>query len=106
MEDATPWLSALDLPIEANDVRQLSPGEQGSRLGEKVCELLNDGPGDWIDIELIASNLDISISNIGLSDPEVRAVSVFGPMQRPHIFCNTNTRWARSPGRKPLYYRA
>lgn len=95
VEDATPWLSLLNLPLDTSEVKQLSPGEQGSRLGEKACELIG-GPDDWIDIESVARKLDISVSNIELSDPEVRAVSVFGPTQRPHILRNTKTRWARS----------
>ena len=86
----------MDLPLGIDEVRQLPPGEQGSRLGEKACELLGGDSGEWIDIESITQNLDISISDIQLSDHELRAVSVFGPTQRPHIFCNTATRWARS----------
>lgn len=94
--DASPWLARMDLPLGIDEVRQLPPGEQGSRLGEKACELLGGDSGEWIDIESITQNLDISISDIQLSDHELRAVSVFGPTQRPHIFCNTATRWARS----------
>jgi Zn-dependent peptidase ImmA (M78 family) len=44
--------------------------------------------------------MDIALSDIKLSDAELRAVSVFGPTQRPHIFLNNKTRWAQSPGAK------
>jgi Zn-dependent peptidase ImmA (M78 family) len=96
--DARSWLSLLDLPIDLNDVRQLTPGEQGSRLGEKVCELLGGDNGGWVDVEQIAKNLDIATSEIDLSDDAVRAVSVFGPTQRPHVYSNRGTRWGQSPG--------
>jgi Zn-dependent peptidase ImmA (M78 family) len=39
---------------------------------------------------------DIQITDINLSDVELRAVSIFGPTQRPHILLNSNTRWAQS----------
>ena len=42
------------------------------------------------------SLLDIAVSEIESSDPEVRAVSVFGPTQRPHVFLNARTRWGQS----------
>jgi hypothetical protein len=96
VDDATPWLSALDLPLDLSEVIQLPPGEQGGRLGEKACELLGGGTGDWVDIESITSSLDISVSEMELSDIEVRAVSVFGPTQHPHVFRNTRTRWGNS----------
>jgi Zn-dependent peptidase ImmA (M78 family) len=94
--DASVWLARMNLPLGVDEIRQLPPGEQGSRLGEKACELLGSNSAEWIDIESIARNIGISISDIQLSDNELRAVSVFGPTQRPHIFCNTSTRWARS----------
>ena len=96
VDDATPWLSALDLPLDLSEVIQLPPGEQGGRLGEKACELLGGATRDWVDIESITSSLDISVSEMELSDIEVRAVSVFGPTQRPHVFRNTRTRWGNS----------
>ncbi len=40
--------------------------------------------------------LDVEATKIDLSDEDVRAVSVFGPTQRPHIFCNRRTRWGGS----------
>ncbi len=98
VDDATPWLSALDLPLDLSEVLQLPPGEQGGRLGEKACELLGGGTRDWVDIESITSRLDISVSEMQLSDIEVRAVSVFGPTQRPHVFRNARTRWGNSAG--------
>jgi Zn-dependent peptidase ImmA (M78 family) len=86
------------LPIDQADVVQLTPGEQGSRLGEKACELLGADSGGWVDVERIAKNLDITISEIHLSDDSVRAVSIFGPTQRPHVFSNRRTRWGQSSG--------
>jgi hypothetical protein len=96
--DASAWLSRLDLPLEPGEVRQLTPGEQGSRLGERASELLAEDSGGWVDVELVVRNLDIAISEIDLSDDEVRAVSVFGPTQRPRIFGNSSTRWGQSLG--------
>jgi Zn-dependent peptidase ImmA (M78 family) len=95
VDDATPWLSALDLPLDAAEISQLSPGEQGSRLGEKACELLGGDGADWVDVESIVSRMDIAVSEIELSDVDVRAVSVFGPTQRPHVFRNAMTRWGQ-----------
>jgi len=91
--DATPWLSRLDVPLEVSDVSQLTPGEQGSRLGEQACELLNGERDGWVDIHSVLQGLGIEATKIELSDQEVRAVSVFGPTQLPHIFCNRRTRW-------------
>lgn len=97
VDDATPWLTAFDLPLDPAEIAQLPPGEQGGRLGETACELLGGGTRDWVDIELIIGGLDISVSDMELSDTEVRAISVFGPTQRPHVFRNTRTRWGGSP---------
>ncbi len=96
VDDATPWLAALDLPLDVAEISQLSPGEQGSRLGEKACELLGGDGADWVDVESVVDRLDIAVSEIELSDAEVRAVSVFGPTQRPHVFRNARTRWGQS----------
>jgi Zn-dependent peptidase ImmA (M78 family) len=95
--DSADWLSGLELPLDADEVRHLSPGEQGGRLGERACALLAGNSAGWVDIESVTADLGISISDIDLSDPELRAVTVFGETQRPHVFCNTRTRWARSP---------
>jgi Zn-dependent peptidase ImmA (M78 family) len=96
VSDASSWLAAMNLPLGAEEIKQLPPGEQGSRLGEKACELLAEDSSGWIDIESIMQNMNILTSDVDLSDSELRAVSVFGPTQRPHIYCNTRTRWARS----------
>ncbi|MGD0603595.1 MAG: ImmA/IrrE family metallo-endopeptidase [Streptosporangiaceae bacterium] len=86
-------MSALDLPLDVAEISQLSPGEQGSRLGERVCELLGGDDTNWVDVESVVSRLDIAVSEIELSDVDIRALSVFGPTQRPHIFRNVRTRW-------------
>ncbi len=75
---------------------QLIPGEQGSWLGEQACELVNENGTDWIDIQSVLQRLEVETTKIDLTDEEVRAVSVFGPTQRPHIFCNRRTRWGQS----------
>jgi Zn-dependent peptidase ImmA (M78 family) len=98
VDDAGRWLSQLDLPLDAEDFAQLSPGEQGSRLGEKACELLDASGEGWVDIQSVLNNADIQIADINLSDIELRAVSIFGPTQRPRIALNSNTRWAQSSG--------
>lgn len=97
VDDATPWLSALNLPLDAAEIGQLSPGEQGSRLGESACELLCGDGVDWIDVESVMNGLDIEVSEIELSDVDIRAVSIFGPTQRPHVLRNARTRWGQSP---------
>jgi Zn-dependent peptidase ImmA (M78 family) len=99
--DASRWLTILDLPIAAADVGQLRPGEQGSRLGERVAEILAADSGSWIDVVGVLETLDVQVSQIDLSDQDIRAVSVFGPTQRPHIFCNRRTIWgATEPVRR------
>jgi Zn-dependent peptidase ImmA (M78 family) len=98
VDDASQWLAQLNLPLDAADFAQLSPGEQGSRLGEKACELLDATSGGWVDIQSVLRAADIKIEEISLSDVELRAVSVFGPTQRPRIILNGNTRWAQSSG--------
>jgi Zn-dependent peptidase ImmA (M78 family) len=95
--DATPWLSRLDIPLDADEVEQFTPGEQGSRLGEAACELLGGDTASWVDVQSVIQKLGISLSEINLSDVDVRAISVFGPTQIPHIFCNTRFRWGDSP---------
>jgi Zn-dependent peptidase ImmA (M78 family) len=96
VNDAGPWLSRLDLPLDVGEVGQLTPGEQGSRLGQQACELLGGDTGGWVDIQSVIHNLDIEVSGLDLSDDEVRAVSVFGPTQRPHVFYNRRTRWGQT----------
>jgi Zn-dependent peptidase ImmA (M78 family) len=93
--DAASWLARLDLPLDLGDVSQLMPGEQGARLGEQACELLCGNGGSWVDVRSVIQSLDIQVSEIDLSDVELRAVSIFGPTQRPHVFCNRKTRWGQ-----------
>lgn len=93
--DAAPWLARLNLPLDLGDVSQLMPGEQGARLGEQACELLCGNSGSWVDIHSVVQSLDIQVSEIDLSDVELRAVSIFGPTQRPHVFCNRRTCWGQ-----------
>jgi Zn-dependent peptidase ImmA (M78 family) len=40
--------------------------------------------------------LRVDVSKVDLSDEDVRAISVFGPTQKPHVFCNRHTRWGQS----------
>jgi Zn-dependent peptidase ImmA (M78 family) len=96
--DASPWLASLDLPMELGDVMQLAPGEQGSWLGERASELLARDAAGWVDIHAVLNKLNVAVTKIDLTDDQLRAVSVFGPMQRPHIFCNRRTRWGQSSG--------
>jgi Zn-dependent peptidase ImmA (M78 family) len=95
--DATPWLSRLELPLDVDEVRQYTPGEQGSRLGEMACELLGGDNGGWVDVQSVIGKLGIRVSEIGLSDVDVRAISVFGLTQQPHIFRNNRFRWGDNP---------
>lgn len=98
VDDATPWLSRLDLQLDVAEVSQLTPGEQGDWLGEQACELLrgDDGHDGWVDIHRTLQRLQVAVTKIDLSDGEVRAVSIFGPTQLPHVFCNRGTRWGQS----------
>ena len=98
VDDASWWLTRLDLPLDAADVAQFSPGEQGSRLGEKACELLGASSDGWVDIQSSLNSTDIEIADINLTDAELRAVSLFGQTQRPLILLNSNTRWSQSSG--------
>ncbi len=94
--DAQPWLSRLDLRLDLGEVGQFTPGEQGSRLGEQACEVLRGNGDGWVDIHSVLQRLEIPVTKIDLSDDAIRAVSVFGPTQVPHIFCNRRTRWGES----------
>lgn len=94
--DASRWLTNLDVPVAAAEVAQLRPGEQGSRLGEQAVEILGADGAAWIDVASVLDQLDVQVSDIDLSDRDIRAVSVFGPTQRPHIFCNRRTSWGTS----------
>ena len=96
VNDASPWLTLLDLPLEVSDVQQMTPGEQGSWLGERACELLLQDSDGWIDVHFVLKKLGVVVTKIDLSDDQVRAVSVFGPTQRPHVFPNLRTRWGQS----------
>jgi Zn-dependent peptidase ImmA (M78 family) len=80
------------------DVARLPPGEQGSRLGEKACDLLGVSSKGWVEIQSYLNATDIKIADINLSDAELRAVSIFGQTQRPRILLNSNTRWSQSSG--------
>jgi len=101
VSDASRWLEVLesdDLRALDRETRQLSPGEQGSRIGERACELLAGTSVRWIDVHSVVRQLNVKITRLELSDDEIRAVSVVGPTQRPHIFCNRNTFWGQSAG--------
>ncbi len=102
--DATRWLGALEVDeLRALEVttRQLTPGEQGSRLGERACEVLAT-PAEswadvtWVDIRRALADLGVQVSQLELSDESIRAISVFGRTQRPHILRNPRTFWGTS----------
>lgn len=97
--DASPWLEALasaELRALERQTHQLTPGEQGSRLGELACQLFATSGEAWVDVHGTLTRLQVEVSKVDLSDDEVRAVSVFGPTQKPHVFCNRLTFWGRS----------
>jgi len=71
-------------------VSRLAPGEQGSRLGELASELLGERTGEAVDTHATFHKLRVRISKIDLSDTDVRAVSVFGPTQKPHLTFRTS----------------
>lgn len=101
VSDAGLWLETLtseELRVLERETRQLTPGEQGSRLGELACQLFATSGDAWVDIHAALTHLRVDVSKIDLSDDEVRAVSVFGPTQKPHVFCNRLTRWGQSLG--------
>jgi Zn-dependent peptidase ImmA (M78 family) len=97
--DATSWLAALEIDeLHSLDVtiRQLAPGEQGSRLGERACELLAASTESWVDVHKALAALGVRASQLELSDESIRAISVFGQTQRPHILRNLKTFWGTS----------
>jgi Zn-dependent peptidase ImmA (M78 family) len=97
--DASPWLEALeseDLRVLERETQQLTPGEQGGWLGQLASQILATSADGWVDIHSTLRALRVEISAIDLSDDQVRAVSVFGPTQKPHIFYNRLTFWGRS----------
>jgi hypothetical protein len=96
--DASTYFRALD----ADELRtlerrtgQLTPGEQGSRLGELASQLLAPQSREQVDIHRVLRRLRVDVSKVDLSDEDVRAISVFGPTQKPHVFCNRRTRWGQ-----------
>jgi Zn-dependent peptidase ImmA (M78 family) len=94
--DASRWLSALDLGelrVLGTAARQLAPGEQGSLLGERACELLGAATGLWVDVHGALAKLNVQVSRIELSDENVRGISIFGQTQRPCILQNLRTFW-------------
>jgi Zn-dependent peptidase ImmA (M78 family) len=95
--DASSWLLRLDLPLDPGEVAQLTPGEQGSRLGEESCKLLSGDVGGWVDVQVVMERLGIEVSDIDLSDDAIRGVSIFGPTQRPRVLANRNSRWGQRP---------
>ena len=74
----------------ARDIATLSPGAQGSMLGELACEELGATEHTWVDIENVLRGLEIEVRALALSDKSLRAVSVFGEAQPPVIFCNSS----------------
>jgi Zn-dependent peptidase ImmA (M78 family) len=96
VEDATRWLERLDISLKTSEAAQLTPGEQGSLLGEQACELLGDAESEWVDVHAAIERLGIAKTDVELTDDDLRAISVFGPTQRPHIYCNRRTRWGTS----------
>lgn len=97
--DATQWLEALEVgELHTLDVttRQLIPGEQGSRLGELASELLATSTESWVDVHRALADLGVQASQLELSDENIRAISVFGRTQRPHILRNPRTFWGAS----------
>lgn len=98
VHSAAPWLTRLDLRFDFEELKQLTPGQQGSRLGEQACRLLGGDHDGWIDIDSVLTELDVLCREVTLSDDSVRAVSAFGPTQRPSIFFNGRTRWVQNPG--------
>lgn len=77
----------------AADVANLSPGRQGSDLGELACELLGSPENNWVDVEGVLARLEIRVEALGLSDSHLRAVSVFGPTQPPAVYTNSGFAW-------------
>ncbi|NJQ14497.1 ImmA/IrrE family metallo-endopeptidase [Streptomyces bohaiensis] len=98
VDDASPWLDRLPSAHDLGEVGELRAGEQGGVFGEEACELLvTDRDATWVDVHAVLGVLGVARAEIALSDPDVRAVSVFGPTQRPTVYTNVSTRWGRSP---------
>jgi len=92
--DASDALNRLNLDLGLAGVKDLRPGEQGSRLGERASEsLFSDQSTSWIDVRRAVAELGVTVSGLSLTDSKVRAVSVFGPTQSPAIFYNSQFKW-------------
>lgn len=77
----------------AADVATLSPGAQGSMLGELALQEVGIADDTWIDVEGLLKALGIRLGKLGFSDRGLRAVSVFGEFQPPVVFCNSSFSW-------------
>jgi len=89
-----------ELTEAAADVATLTPGAQGSVLGELVCEKLGTTARAWVDVAGVLADLQVKIQDLALSDQHLRAVSVFGEMQPPVVFCNSSFSWGLTDGVK------
>lgn len=96
-DDASAWLETLDDIRNSLSRHVGAPGEAGSALGEEFCARYAEA-ASFVDVGAVVSDLDIAVSNVMLDDTSLRAISVFGPTQCPHIYVNQASRWAQSEG--------
>jgi len=86
----------------ANELRltgrpvDLSPGEEGSFLGEQAWYLLTEHPVSTVhsrvDVEGVLEGLGVHVSSVELNDPEIRAVSVLSRDGASGIVVNSSYR--------------
>ena len=80
-----------DLPnIKLPELPTLSPGPEGSQLGEAAYRELADPRAAYVDIEEILKRLNVTYSIERLSDPSTRAVSLLSEHRGIHIVINRN----------------
>lgn len=80
------------VPLQNSDQRAW---KQGYDLAEEFLESL-ELPIDrqqWIDVDEIYRDLDVSVEEIALDDAAIRAVAIAGPHQQPTVLINSTHRF-------------
>lgn len=74
--------------------------EQGYDLAEHLHDVLNlDITSGWVDVEAVLQAFGVRIVKSKLTDPAIRACSVFGPQHRPTVLRNQNVNLGESAWR-------
>lgn len=76
----------LDLPV----LPSLSPGQEGSYLGDAAYQHLADRENSFVDVQAILTRLGVTYSMDELSDRSTRAISLVSDEYGIHIVINRN----------------